>query len=175
MCAAAADAHPRSAHASWLRCIVDAVGADRDAPGASEGDASAIAVDAANREFYRAFQDGDFVAMERLWDHGAHVRCVHPGWEMLSGWEQVRGSWERILSGPDIELEIEIDDVDIRAGDDVAWVSCIERLSRPGLVSEVVATNVFERSGDGTWRMVQHHASPILNRRAEVIARGDVN
>jgi ketosteroid isomerase-like protein len=124
--------------------------------------ALAAEVGAANRAFYRAFADGDFDAMQAVWSHGAHVRCVHPGWTVLEGWERVRESWARILAGPDGDLEISIEDVQVRAGDDVAWVACTERLSNGAFDTVLIATNVFERDGDGPWLLVQHHASPIL-------------
>ena len=119
-------------------------------------------VDEANRAFYRAFAHGDFDAMEAVWSHGAHVRCVHPGWTILEGWERVRESWARILAGPDGHLDITIDDVQVRAGDGVAWVACIERLSNGDLETVVIATNVFEQDASGAWLLVHHHGSPIL-------------
>jgi ketosteroid isomerase-like protein len=129
-------------------------------------DAVTAEVGAANRAFYRAFSDGDLVAMDAVWSHGAHVRCVHPGWAMLEGWERVRESWSRILSGPDGRLGIVVEDVQIRAAGDVAWVACIERLSAADLSTALpmIATNVFERDAAGAWRMVQHHASPVLTQ-----------
>jgi hypothetical protein len=42
-------------------------------------------VQQANASFYRAFEALDLQAMEQLWAHGEDVRCVHPGWPMLSG------------------------------------------------------------------------------------------
>jgi ketosteroid isomerase-like protein len=138
-----------------------------------DDDATAALVAAANHAFYRAFAEGDLDAMDEVWAHGPHVRCVHPGWAMLEGWDEVRDSWAQILDGPDADLDISIDDVQVRAGGLCGWVSCVERLIRGDLESEVVATNVFERDADGTWRLVQHHASPVLNRSAEVISGGD--
>jgi ketosteroid isomerase-like protein len=138
---------------------VDRVGDDHDALAAEVG--------AANRAFYRAFADGDLRAMEAVWSHGAHVRCVHPGWAMLEGWERVRESWSRILNGPDGELGITVDDVQVRAHGDVAWVACVERLVAADLDTKMIATNVFERDAAGAWRMVQHHASPILTQDHE--------
>ena len=132
-------------------------------------------VGAANDAFYRAFSNGDLVAMEAVWSHGAHVRCVHPGWTMLEGWERVRESWARILAGPDGELEIAIDDVQVRAVGDVGWVACIERLSNGDFETAMIVTNVFERDDAGTWRMVQHHASPILRDAREGGGGNDVN
>jgi ketosteroid isomerase-like protein len=121
----------------------------------------------ANRAFYRAFANGDLRAMEAVWSHGAHVRCVHPGWAMLEGWERVRESWSQILNGPDGSLSITVDDVQVRGADGVAWVVCIERLRAADLDTAMIATNVFELDHAGAWRMVQHHASPILTRDHE--------
>lgn len=140
--------------------------------------ALAAQVGAANEAFYRAFADGDLAAMEAVWSHGAHVRCVHPGWTMLEGWERVRESWARILAGPDGELEIAIDDVQVRARGDagVAWVACLERLSSGDFDTVMIVTNVFERDDAGAWRMVQHHASPILRDGKDgATARGEAS
>ncbi len=46
----------------------------------------------ANSRFYRAVEDLDLPAMESLWQHDGWVRCIHPGWDALIGWEQVRAS-----------------------------------------------------------------------------------
>jgi ketosteroid isomerase-like protein len=139
---------------------------------------NAAQVDEANRAFYRAFARGDFEAMEAVWSHSAHVRCVHPGWTILEGWERVRESWARILAGPDGHLDISIDEVQVRAGEEVAWVACIERLASGAIVTNVIATNVFERDESGLWLLVHHHGSPILrDARTEAEAAGghDVN
>ena len=145
------------------------------AVGEDEG-ALAAEVGEANRAFYRAFADGDLTAMEEVWSHGAHVRCVHPGWTILEGWERVRESWARILAGPDGDLEITIDDVQVRVAGALAWVACVERLSNGDFDTQMIATNVFERDGAGAWRMVQHHASPILRDGKDgATARGEAN
>jgi ketosteroid isomerase-like protein len=152
---------------------VDRVRADRDAAVAE--------VERANREFYDAFEGCDLDRMERIWARGAHVRCVHPGWELLEGWAAVRRSWQRILAGAP-EMELQIDSTQVRVGGDVGWVVCIERLVRRAgqdlILDSVLATNVFERDADGRWLIVQHHASPILARggsRTAPARRGDVN
>lgn len=129
-----------------------------------DDDALTAQVGEANRAFYRAFADGDLAAMDAVWAHGPHVRCVHPGWPALEGWARVRASWARILGGPDVDMEIVVEGVQIRAGRDVAWVACVERLRGVDADTAVLATNVFERDDGGAWRMVQHHASPILTR-----------
>ena len=49
-----------------------------------------------NARFYRAVETQDLDAMEALWLHTGYVRCVHPGWCLLTGWESVRQSDPRI-------------------------------------------------------------------------------
>ena len=47
----------------------------------------------ANERFYRAFEALDIDLMDAVWLHTERAKCVHPGWELLSGWEAVRKSW----------------------------------------------------------------------------------
>jgi hypothetical protein len=123
-------------------------------------------VEAINRAFYRAFEQGDIRQMEQIWSHGPHVRCVHPGWSLIEGWPAVRQSWVLIFEGSR-EIQLQVDRVVVRAGARVAWVTCVERIvtvsSMGSMADEIVATNIFERADDqSSWHMVQHHASPIL-------------
>ena len=55
------------------------------------------AVLAANLSFYHAFGSLQIEGMDRVWDHSDRVLCIHPGWRVLAGWEQVRNSWESIF------------------------------------------------------------------------------
>ncbi|MGH7321764.1 MAG: nuclear transport factor 2 family protein [Candidatus Rokuibacteriota bacterium] len=120
----------------------------------------------ANARFYRAFETLDTGTMAAVWAHGDHVKCVHPGWPLLTGWDAVRTSWENIFANTQ-EMRFTISDVRVVVAGDAAWVTCTEnilsevqgRLS----VTAILATNVFERQADG-WRMVHHHASHVLAR-----------
>jgi ketosteroid isomerase-like protein len=123
-------------------------------------------VTSANAAFYRAFEALDLPAMEELWAHGDHVKCVHPGWPMLSGWQAVRASWEAIFANTH-EMRFTLTDVQVAPAGDLAWVTCTENIlsesdGRVGVTS-ILATNIFER-GPGGWRMVHHHASDVLGR-----------
>jgi ketosteroid isomerase-like protein len=120
----------------------------------------------ANERFYRALNDLDLSEMDRLWSHGSFVRCVHPGWELIVGWDSVRASWEGIFrggaGGP--SHSVEVADIQVRVASDLAWVSCIERITlagRSGSTSLAVATNLFQRSSNESsrWEMILHHAS----------------
>jgi len=129
----------------------------------SPGDDTAD-VEEANARFYRTLEARDLEEMDRLWGHGDHVRCIHPGWAMLTGWESVRRSWEAIFKDSR-EMRFSIGDVDARVDGDTAWVTCTENiLSQAGgniAVTTLLATNVFERRA-GEWLIVHHHASHIL-------------
>ena len=98
--------------------------------------ADAAELEDANARFYRAFEALDIAEMDRVWAHGGHVRCVHPGWPLLT----------------------------VNVGGDLGWVTCTENiLSEVGgrvSVTAILATNLFERGRDG-WRLVHHHASHV--------------
>jgi ketosteroid isomerase-like protein len=126
------------------------------------------AITEANAGFYRAFEALDLSAMEEVWAHGEHVKCVHPGWPLLTGWEAVRASWETIFLNTQ-EMRFTLTDVRVAAAGDLAWVTCTENIlsdtdGRVGVTS-ILATNLFERDR-GAWRMVHHHASHVLGRAA---------
>jgi len=118
----------------------------------------------ANERFYRALNDLDLAGMDRLWSHGSFVRCVHPGWELIVGWDAVRASWEGIFRGSSggPAHSVATADVAVHLVSDLAWVSCIERITLPGRsASLAVATNLFQRSPEEglRWEMILHHAS----------------
>jgi ketosteroid isomerase-like protein len=118
----------------------------------------------ANARFYRVFESQDLGRMEAIWSHGDHVRCVHPGWCLLAGWEAIRASWEAIFKNSH-EMRFSIGDVHAHAEGGLGWVTCTENIlseARGNIsVTSVLATNIYERSG-GEWLMVHHHASHIF-------------
>ena len=118
----------------------------------------------ANDGFYRAFEHLDVDEMEAAWSHGEHVKCVHPGWPLLSGWPAVRESWRAIFANT-AEMRFTIGDVSVVATETMAFVTCTENILAEAQgrisVTSILATNVFERTAQG-WRMIVHHASHIL-------------
>ena len=116
------------------------------------------AVRAANLEFYRAFTAHDIEGMDRVWARRATVLCTHPGWLPLSGRQDVMESWRNILSNPEAPVVMCHDDIAYLYGE-VAVVLCEEELAG----GHLAATNVFIKE-DGEWRLMHHHASPILVR-----------
>ena len=118
----------------------------------------------ANARFYQAFEALDITEMDRVWAHGAHVKCVHPGWPLLTGWEAVRESWDTIFTNTE-EMRFTLSNVSAAVGGDLAWVTCTENIlsevaGRVG-VTAILATNLFERDG-ADWRLIHHHASHVL-------------
>jgi ketosteroid isomerase-like protein len=117
----------------------------------------------ANEKFYEAFNKRDIEAMKGVWGNDEKVTCVHPGRPPLKGFEPVLNSWAGIFENSG-NMEIRISDVRILATENLAWVSCAEKLftiAESGvLASQVFATNLFHIEGD-IWKMVMHHASPV--------------
>jgi len=122
-----------------------------------------IAVEEANTEFYRALESGKLERMESVWAHDEWVRCIHPGWAMISGWLRVRDSWERIFESGQ-KMRASPTDVSVLKIGDLAWVTCTENITvfseESFDTARAAATNLFvERAG--RWLMVHHHASAI--------------
>lgn len=127
------------------------------------------AVLSANAMFYRAFEVRDIELMGQLWANTPYVRCIHPGWEPLYGWEEVVGSWGQLFAGMET-LRFSLADVSVRVSGNLAWVELSEMLEathegKPAR-SQVLATNLFERGEDSRWRLIHHHASPIMVRQS---------
>jgi hypothetical protein len=45
-----------------------------------------------NSEFYHAFENLSIERMEGLWKHGDSVVCIHPGWDLFTGWMSWNGT-----------------------------------------------------------------------------------
>ncbi len=108
----------------------------------------------ANEAFYQAFADGDVAAMEAIWARAAPVACIHPGWDLIAGRDEVMGSWRAILESAN-RPAIHSHGAQAFIHGAMALVVCYEELDQGFLV----ATNVFVRE-DGAWRMVHHQAGP---------------
>ena len=114
-----------------------------------------------NRRFYEALEALDVDAMDSVWEASPRAASVHPGSPWLLGWSDVRQSLEAIVDATSY-IEFEIADVEVHVEDPAAWVTCTERVTgADGSVAEVAATNLFVLGSDG-WRLVVHHASPII-------------
>lgn len=118
---------------------------------------------AANQRFYAAFESLDIAAMEKVWLQEDWVQCVHPGWNLLMGWEEVRESWVRIFATTQ-RLRLALSSLWVHVQGEVAWVACTEHMTSlfEGDFDDslVQATNMFILH-EGAWMMVAHHASPL--------------
>jgi ketosteroid isomerase-like protein len=126
------------------------------------GEADVDAVNAVLEEFYAAFEHLDMDRMAECWAHDDSVRVIHPGTDLIEGWPKVSRSWAAIfVSAPGMQFFLT--DLQIHVDGDTAVVTCTENvLTGEELASgKVLATKVLRRSG-GRWRLVLHHASPVL-------------
>ena len=119
----------------------------------------------ANEKFYKAFNSRDLDAMKEIWSSHQNVTCVHPGWNPLNGFEPIMDSWQGIFKNSG-NMDIQISDINMLTSNDLAWVSCVEKLytiaTNGVLASEVFSTNLFKLE-EGSWKMIMHHASPIAS------------
>ncbi len=127
-------------------------------------DDDAAEVEDANARFYRAFESLDISQMDQVWSHTDSVRCIHPGWTLMAGWDAVRQSWEAMFRDSR-EMRFSISNVDIHVEGNLAWVTCSENILSDArgqiAVTTLLATNMFERRG-GDWLMIHHHSSHTL-------------
>ena len=115
------------------------------------------AVLAANRAFYRAFNDRDYAAMEQIWAPSGAMVCLHPGQAPLHERTDILRSWQGILGHPESPKVRCTDEWVVgRAG--LAIVVCREILAN----GQLMATNTFVRLSGG-WHMVGHHSGPVPN------------
>jgi ketosteroid isomerase-like protein len=121
----------------------------------------------AENAFYEALERGDLDAMMGVWAEDEEIVCVHPGGERLTGQDQVRTSWAKILTDGS-RVRVHISHPVAISGMMIAVHSVQENFSVEGergrqgtdlRPAPVVATNVYLRIGAG-WRMIVHHASP---------------
>src|SRR5215212_6041422 len=83
-----------------------------------ENDEITREVNKVNVEFYRAFESLSIEIMDKLWMHDENVVCIHPGWDLFTGWLAVRESWITIISN-----------TKVRAFDNkAAVVVCVENI-----------------------------------------------
>ncbi|MBI4821646.1 MAG: nuclear transport factor 2 family protein [Deltaproteobacteria bacterium] len=138
--------------------------ADADEPGSSLTK-ELRRVEELARTFYDAFETRNIDRMEALWSHSGHARCIHPGWEPVVGWGEIRQSWIEIFRSMDT-IDFEIVDAHVEVSDQLAWANVVVHASMVTEEGEsfetlVVATNVFERRGSD-WSIVLHHSSHVL-------------
>lgn len=122
-----------------------------------------------NQQFYKAINDQDLVFMKAVWHDDYPSLCLHPGWQVIRGYDSIIQSWQDIFSGPD-PMEIRLANVDVVASVDLAWVSCEETIfsiTPDGVKSSTAyASNIFKQVKGG-WKIILHHASNISDLSME--------
>ena len=127
-------------------------------------------VDKTNTEFYRAFENLSIEMMDNLWKHDEDIVCIHPGWDLFTGWLAIRESWIAIFANTEM-IKFTITNTKVRIFDNnkIAVVVCLENIettSANGRVIKigVIATNIFEQSQQhNQWLLVHHHGSSVTN------------
>ena len=126
-------------------------------------------VNKANTEFYSAFESLSIEMMDKLCKHTKMSFCIHPGWDLFTGWLAIRESWITIFANTEI-IKFTITNTKIRIFDNqVAVVVCLENIettSADGRLIKigVIATNIFEESEQlNQWLLIHHHGSPVTN------------
>src|SRR5919202_1216454 len=134
-----------------------------------DGNEIAEEVRKVNGEFYHAFESLSIDRMDKLWKHDENIICIHPGWDLFTGWLAIRESWITIFANTEI-IKFTITNTKIRTfNNKVAVVVCLENIettSANGRVIKigVIATNIFERNEQlNQWLLIQHHGSPVTN------------
>ncbi|MDT0308962.1 nuclear transport factor 2 family protein [Streptomyces sp. DSM 44917] len=134
------------------------------------------AVAAANTALYDALEQGDLDAMAEHW-LDEDVSVVHPGWPVINGRGEVIRSYALIMANTEY-IQFVLTDVEVSVLGDTALVTCTENILSGGPTEAdgttgplvgglVVATNVFRRTHDGTWKIWSHHGSPVLIGRED--------
>lgn len=128
------------------------------------------AVEAQTLEFYEAFNHRDMDRMAKIWSRSPYARCIHPGWELVVGWSDIRHSWGEIFRTL-ASIEFVLEDVHVEVSGDTAWVNLIAFVDvttddGDQFQASVATTNIFERVDDD-WLLVLHHSSNFAEEDTE--------
>ncbi|MEJ5305879.1 MAG: nuclear transport factor 2 family protein [Ignavibacteria bacterium] len=117
-----------------------------------------------NKNYYKAFENFDLQLMSQIWANTDDVVCIHPGWDILVGWEKVREGWSKIFMD-DAYLKFTLRNTNTIILNNIGIVSCIEEIfvSSQDTISQtfVATTNLFQETEDGL-KLFYHHSSPVL-------------
>lgn len=120
-------------------------------------------------EFYAAFEQADFDAMQELWCDDDGIVCVHPAAQPIRGRTAVMRSWLALMANTPY-IQFFLTDVHAVVVGELASVTCTENVlsAAPDTALGVfaggsaTATNVFRLTPAG-WRLWIHHASPVIS------------
>ena len=117
-----------------------------------------------NQAFYNAFSERDINQMTLVWWQGSTSLCIHPGGNVLIGWDTIRDSWKSIFRNTDfleIDLEIIKVEIDQALGYVVVGETVLQSSRGKKLKGQSIGTNVFQKMAQ-KWYLVSHHGSPIM-------------
>ena len=80
-----------------------------------------------NDIFYRALGTRDLELMKTIWVLEERAGCVHPGWTILRGWENIYQSWENIFD-PEDQVDINLSEVKISINNNMGWLTCVQEM-----------------------------------------------
>jgi len=123
-----------------------------------------------NQTYYKAFENFDLKLMSNVWANTDDVVCIHPGWDILIGWEKVRDGWSKIFMD-DTLLKFTIRNTNTIILNEIGIVSCIEQIfvSAKDTISQtfIATTNLFKETKDGL-KLFYHHSSPVLTNERDL-------
>lgn len=112
--------------------------------------------------FYEAFRTRDLELMQKVWDTGDEVMCIHPGSSRIYSFDLIIASWRQIFSAPQA-TEIEITEPVYKLAESIAIHYVKENLSvDKRAIGSVYATNIYRQTANG-WKMIAHHATPAFS------------
>ena len=125
-----------------------------------------VQVQKINSEFYHAFENLSIERMEGLWKHEDSVVCIHPGWDLFTGWLAIRESWIAIFRNTEM-IKFVITNTKVRGFDNIAVVVIDNIAIETSVNGEIVrlgviATNIFEQM-ENQWLLIHHHGSSVSN------------
>ena len=102
------------------------------------------AIQKVNTRFYNAFESLSLERMEEVWKHSDDVVCVHPGWDLFTGWMAVQESWMTIFQNTE-RIQFLITNAKIRIFENIiAIVVCLENIqsnvNQNKMIMRVIAT-----------------------------------
>ncbi len=122
---------------------------------------------ASNRAFYEALHTLAVDRMDALWWHEEWTSCLHPGWDLILGWEDIQESWANIFRSTS-QMLVSISRPLVHVHGDVGWVSCIENVTSTyegGFETAMIeATNIFVRR-NGEWRLAHRQTTVLPGRQ----------
>src|ERR1051326_7316500 len=96
-----------------------------------------------NTEFYRAFENLSIEMMDKLWKHDENIVCIHPGWDLFTGWLAIRESWITIFSNTEM-IRFVITNTKVRAFDNkTALVVCVENIETTSTDGRIIRIGVI--------------------------------